>query len=120
MDDSLAARINIVERYIEIGAVLAELLDLLPCYRVADFLGPRFVSGDVVVYRGDRQIWTPYGPVGETQTLESLRRGDFVHQVQVDVENCGFAFRFSNEMRVPDLFEHRLRHFHHLSVMFPC
>ena len=42
------------------------------------------------------------------QRLESLRRRDLVHQVQIDIEQGGLAGLLANHVALPDFFEKRL------------
>ena len=46
------------------------------------------------------------------QALEGLRRGDFVDQVQVDVEQRRRAGLLVDDVRVPDLFDDGARFAH--------
>ena len=88
----------------ELLAVLLELRDLLGGDRVDD--GQRAVGGrNAVVGGGDRQIRTPDLQTALAQTLEGLRRSDFVHQVQIDVEQRGRAGLLVDDVRVPDFFD---------------
>ena len=46
------------------------------------------------------------GPSGRARAgLESLRRGDFVHQVQIDIEQRGRARLLGDDVGVPDFFD---------------
>ena len=88
----------------EIAAVGFQLRDLLGGDRVDD--GQRAVGGgDAVVGGGDGQIGAADFEAALAQALKGLRRGDFVDQVQVDVEQGGRAGLFVDHVRVPEFFD---------------
>ncbi len=97
----------------ELGAVLFELVDLLGRRLDGDrraaehLLGAR---GRGVIHRGEREIGATYLEAALAQHGEGLRRRHLMDEVQVD-EQYGGRFRGlgSNQMLLPDLFEHRLR-----------
>ena len=68
------------------------------------------IGRHVVVLGGKRQVGPPHRPVGQSQAVKSLRAGDFVHQMQIDVDQVGFsvAARRHNVV-VPNLFGQRAR-----------
>ena len=69
----------------ELLAVAAQCLHLGPRDRVGD----RLVDVDrrhVVVLGGDRQIGPVHRPAGQPQSVEGLRAGHLVDEVQVDVD----------------------------------
>src|SRR5262249_12774105 len=49
-----------------------------------------------------------FAPCG-AQALESLRRGDFVHQIAIDIDKTSSIGLFVNQMVVPDLVVERAR-----------
>ena len=74
----------------EFGAVAPQRLDL----GARDRVGDRLVDverRDVVVLGGDRQIGPANRAAGQPQSVESLRTGDLVDEVQVDVDEIGLA-----------------------------
>ncbi len=85
----------------EFLAVLFELRDLLGRDRIQD--GQRTVGGrDAVVGGGDGEIGAADFEAAFAQALEGLRRGDFVHQMQIDVDKAGRAGLFVDDVGVPD------------------
>ena len=62
-----------------------------------------------VVDRGEGQIRSANRPSVQPQRVEGLGGGDLVDQMEVRVEQVGFAFHRANQMLVPDLFEESLR-----------
>ena len=81
-------------------------IDLHARELVADLLrGRGAVCRDVVVRRGESAVGAAHRPAREPQRLERLRRGDLVHEVEVDVEQ-----RVGDLVGLPDLVEHRLGH----------
>ncbi len=74
----------------EFGAVVAQRLDLGPRDRVGD----RLVDVDrrnVVVLGGDREIRPVHRTAGEPQSVESLRAGHLVDEMEIDVDQVGFT-----------------------------
>ena len=80
----------------------AQHLDLPGRDRVGDRLVD--VGGrDVVVLGGDGQLGAADRAPGEAQAVERLRAGDLVDEVEVDVEQVGFARRRVHDVALPDL-----------------
>ena len=74
----------------ELFAVASQRFDLSARYRIGD----RLVDVDrrhVVILGGDRQIRSPDAAARKPQPVERLRAGHLVHEVQVDVDQVGFA-----------------------------
>ena len=74
----------------ELLAVAPQRLDL----GARDRVGDRLVDVDrrhVVVLGGDREIGSAHRAAGEPQTVEGLRAGDLVDEVQIDVDEVGLA-----------------------------
>jgi len=59
-----------------------------------------------VIDRHKRAVGPPYGPAGEREALERLRRGHLVNQVPVDVQESGAVQRALDDVVVPDLVVH--------------
>src|SRR5215216_184485 len=96
----------------ELRAVATQRLNLLRGDWVRD--GDAAVGRrDVMVDGGDGQFWPAHRATGRAQTVESLRRRDLVHEVQVDVEQRRLVRRLAHGVRVPNLFEecpwHKIR-----------
>ena len=90
--DALLYVAHRVQADTELGAVAAQRLDL----GSRDGVGDRLVDVDrrhVVVLGRDRQVRSAHGASGEAQSVERLRTGDLVNEVQVDVDQIGFARR---------------------------
>ena len=108
--DALLAIAERIEPDAEVGAVLAQGLQLQPGDRVGDQL--QAATGDrgrgVVVLGGDGLIRPAHRPVGLPESLEGLWAGYLVYQVQIDVEQLGFSM--PDEVRVPDLLGECLGH----------
>lgn len=105
VNDSLADIVQVVELNPELLAIVSKRIDLLPGNRVGD--GERSIGGGNVVVRScDRAFGPSDLPARETKPFEGLGAGDFVHEVQVDVENRLFSGLMMNDMMVPDLLEH--------------
>ena len=82
--DALAVAVHAQAANAELGAVGFELGELLGGDLIDD--GQRPVGGgNAVVGGGDGQIRAADLQAALAQALEGLRRGDFVHQVQIDV-----------------------------------
>ena len=104
MDDPLARVVESVERDAELGAVCDQGVDLPLRQRVAY---PELASqgGDPVVDGGQAQVGPSNGATGQPEGIERLRRGDLVHQVEVDEQQVGFARGGPHEMALPHLGE---------------
>ena len=69
-----------------------------------DRIGDRQIDIDrrhIVIRRGDRQIGPPNRPARHAQPVKRLRRGHLMDQMQVDVEQVGFAGRGANDVTAP-------------------
>ena len=106
VDDALRGRLHVEELDAEVGAVLAQGFDLARGDLVDDVeaVGDGG-GGDVVVDRGDGAVGAAQLAAGEAETVEGLRRGDLVDEVQVDVEQRGFACGLGDEVLLPDFFK---------------
>ncbi len=92
----------------EILGILGERGDLLGAFRIRIWF--RTVGGRHIVI-DDRECLfrcVHFAP-GGAQAFESLRRGDFVHQMAIDIEKTGSVGLFVNQMVVPDLVVERAR-----------
>ena len=95
----------------ELFAVASQRFDL----SARDGIGDRLVDVDrrhVVVLGGDRQIRSPDAAARKPQPVERLRAGHLVHEVQVDVDQIGFAgvagaAAGGDDVVVPYLLRHR-------------
>ena len=111
VDDALVEVAERVQPDTELLGVLAQRLDLGAGDGVLDRLVP--VDGrDVVVLGRDGQVGAADGPAAEPQPIERLRAGDLVDEVQVDVEEVGFAGHRPYDVLVPDLLGQRPAHDH--------
>src|SRR5262249_16575365 len=84
--DALANVVNIVQLDVELATVVAERFNLLLRDLVDDrqaAVGRRHVMVDC----RERAIGTADRSAGKTQAFERLWTGDFVHQVQVDIQD---------------------------------
>ena len=63
----------------------------------------QIVGRRVVVLGREREIGPADRAAGQPQAVEGLRAGHLVQQVQVDVEQIGFAFGGLHHVGVPDL-----------------
>ena len=85
-------------------AVLFELRDLFRGDGIDD--GERAVGGrNAVVGGGEGEIGAADFEAALAQALESLRRGDFMDQMQIDIEERGSAGFFVNDVVVPDFLD---------------
>ena len=111
VNNALAHVIRVVEGDAEGGGVLAESGDLLLGEWVRVGLNP-VVGGDVVIGRRQREVRSPDLAAAQAEPFEGLRRGDLMHEVQIDIEQIGLTVDAPDEMVVPDLLGQgaRLRH----------
>src|SRR5215213_4803881 len=90
----------------ELLAIAAQGLHLLggdPVFNGEPDLGRR----DVVIHRRDRKVGSPHLSPREPQSLECLRRGNFVDHVQVDVEEIRLLLGPAHHMLFPHLLYER-------------
>ena len=83
--NALVGRIHVEERNAKFLAILLQRLDLQRGDRVGDGSAARF-GRNIVVNRGHGAVGLAHLASGRAQAIESLRRGDLMDQVQVDVE----------------------------------
>ena len=67
-------------------------------------------GGDFVIDQGVGGSRPAHAAAGHAQTLEGLRRGHFVDQMAVDIEQAGAVRRALDDVGVPDLVEHCAGH----------
>jgi hypothetical protein len=104
VDDALAVAVNTQTADAEFGAVGLELRELFGGDLVHD--GERPVGGrNAVIGRGNGEIGTPDFQTALAQTLKSLRRSDFMNQLQIDVEQRRSAGLLVDYVRVPEFFD---------------
>ena len=94
----------------ELFAIASQRFDLSARYGIGD----RLVDVDrrhVVVLGGDGQVRSPNTAAGEPKPVERLRAGHLVDEVQIDVDQIGFAgvagaAAQSDDVVVPYLLRH--------------
>ena len=90
----------------EIVAVLVQGLHLNTGNGIADAFQPLGTlitrCRDIVVGGGKVGIGTPGATARHAQALEGLRRGDFVNQLPVDINQCRAIITLSDQMGVPE------------------
>ena len=107
VNDALAAVELVVIFDAEFLRVDRQLLDLLAAFGIGDAAGA--VGGlDVVVDDGERLLRRAHLASGHAKPLESLRAGDLVHEVAVDIDQARPA-RGLDDVVVPDLVVKRAR-----------
>src|SRR6185312_2510553 len=110
VDDALRAVLHVEELDAELSTVFAQRVHL----RIGDLIDDVQTicdgcCGHVVVDGCDMAIGSAQFAAGHAQTIEGLRRCDFVHQLQVDVEDRRLAGGFGYEMLVPHFLKHGAR-----------
>ena len=103
--NALLARVDVVELDAEVGAVLAQRGDLRGGDLIDDIQPALDRRRHVVVDGRDGAIGTAHLAARQAQPFKRLRRRDFVDQLQVDVEQRGFALRLDHHVLLPDFFE---------------
>ena len=99
-----------IQRDTELCAVLSQCFDL----RARDWIGDRLVhidSGNVVIFRGHREIRTTHRSAGSSKTVEGLRAGHLVHQMQVDVQQIRLTVGRPDDVVVPHLLGQSATHY---------
>src|SRR5699024_356813 len=81
--------------------------------RTRDRIGDRLVQvggGNIVVLGRDGQIGTSHRSAGQAESFKCLRAGDFVHEVQINEQQIGFARGTTNDVLLPYFLGQRLTH----------
>ena len=102
VDDALVEVAHRVEADAELGAVAGQRLHLPG----GDLVGHRLVDvggRNVVVHRGQRQVGPADRAAGQAEPVERLGRRDLVDEVEIDVEEVGFALLVADDVGVPHL-----------------
>ena len=107
VDDTLVRAEPVVQRHPELAAVAFEIVQLLRGDRVGD-RPAQLPCGRVVVHRGHCEVRSPHRTLCHPQTLERLRRGDLVDEMQVHVQQRRLTCFLAHNVSVPYLVEHRL------------
>jgi hypothetical protein len=116
VDDALLRVAQWVQAYAELGAVLAERLDLGTRDRIGD--RKEVVGRGVVILRREREVRPAHTATSHAQAIERLRARHFVQQVQVDVEQVRLAVGSAYDVCVPHLLgEGLLSGSHHLDIL---
>ena len=96
------------KRKVSGSAVFAHVVVQVGDLRLTDWVGDAVVAElpaggrCVVVGRGNDRADAPDRTLGDAQSFESLRAGDFVHQVTVDVKHRGAVFFGMDDVLVPN------------------
>ncbi|MCY1367231.1 hypothetical protein D9M69_541570 [compost metagenome] len=112
MDDALAHVVHLEFENAEVVAVLVQGLHLDARDLIGDGLEAALALGaggrHVVVRRGDVGVDAPRLAAGQAQALEGLRRGHFVKDVAVDVDQRRAIVAALHLVHVPELVVQRL------------
>ena len=101
--DALALVVLGVVLDAELGGVLGKLLHLDAAFLVLDAEMAVGRGRNIVVDDGKRLFRRAELAVRHAQAFESLRRGDFMDEMAVDIEKTGAVGLFVDQVIVPDL-----------------
>jgi len=87
-------------------AVLGQRLELHARDRIGDMVD--VLGRHIVIRHRFRRRGPPERPLGEFEPLEGLRRGDFVRDVAIDIDQRRAIVEFADEMLIPDFVVERL------------
>src|SRR5207253_5994076 len=104
VDDTLLRRIHIKQRHFEFFTVLLQGLNLPGSDRISDGCASRR-GRDVVIHGRDRAMWLANFAPSRPQPIKCLRRSNFMHQVQVDVQQRQPPCRRGYHVLIPNFFE---------------
>ena len=103
---ALLIRVQVIKRDPKLLAVLGQRLDLLQRDRIGD--GQKAAGGrDIVIHGRHGSLRAADFAAREAQSLKSLWAGDFMYEVQVDVEQSRLPGFVADDMRVPYLLKER-------------
>ena len=109
VNDALLWRVNVEERNAELAAILAKRLNLFRRDRVAD--GKTAIRRrHIMIRRRHRQIRSPHAATCFPQSVERLRRRDFVNEMQINVEKRRRTIARAGDVVVPEFIEKCLLH----------
>ena len=106
MHDALLRIGQVVHANAELAAIVPKRVDLLFGNGVGN-RQPAIGRRNIMVGDGDRQFGPADLAACQPQTFKGLGAGDFVNQVQVDVQQRLLSGFGMHEVCIPDLFEHR-------------
>ena len=100
----LLGRVHIEQLHAEVFAILLQGCDLARCDRIGD-RGPARLGRNVMVDGRHRALRLAHATAGCPQSVESLRRGDLVDQVQINVKQRRLPGGDTDHMLLPNLLE---------------
>ena len=103
VDDALVRMVEVVQLNAKFIAVLNQLLhlDTRHLTRGINVFG---LGGYVVIHRREGFTRLTYRTLVRPQAVKCLRRGHFVHQMTVNVQQRGFVWRLVHNVRIKQLF----------------
>ena len=109
MNDTLIRMVQVIQLDAKFVTVLNQLLHLDACHltRRVDVFG---LGRDVVIHGGKGFTWLAYLTAMRAQSIKRLRRGHFMHQMPVDVQQWGFVLRLKDDVRIKQFFVQRFGH----------
>ncbi len=97
------ALMNAVEQDVELPAQFClQLRNLLDAAMLIDDRQAAVIGRDAVIHRGKGAVGPAHCDAALAQPFEGLRRGHFMHQVQVNVQDGRAVRVLRHHMRVPD------------------
>ena len=102
--DSLLRRVHIEKPHAKFLAVDLEGRNLLRRDKIGNRSAAR-LGGNIVVNGGHGPQGLPHFSPRDSQTIEGLRRRDFMHQMQIDVKKRRSTLGCRHHMSVPDFLE---------------
>ncbi|SAE91106.1 Uncharacterised protein [Enterobacter cloacae] len=102
VDDTLIGVVQIVQLHAKLVTVLNQLLhlDTRHLARCIDVFG---LGGNVVIHRGKGFTRLTHRALVRAQAVKCLRRGHFMYQMTVDVQQWGFVWCFVDHVRIKQL-----------------
>jgi len=115
--DALIAVTQRVNAQAEFLGIAAQRVDLGAAHDVRDRLLD-VNRGSVVILGGDREIGAAHLASCHPQTLECLRTGYFMAQLQIDVEQVRLARSSAHDVVIPDLLAQSSSHGSMMTLLF--
>ena len=109
VNDTLIRMVQVVQLDAKFVTVLNQLLhlDARHLTRRVDVFG---LGRDVVIHGGKGFSWLAHLTAMRAQTIKRLRRGHFMHQMPVDVQQWGFVLCLKDDVRIKQFFVQRFGH----------
>lgn len=93
----------------ELDAIFTQGFDLLGGDGIEDVEALRLERGHVVIDGAKGEVGTAHLATCEAKSFESLRGGDLMHEMKINVEERGLRLLMPDDVRIPQFAEEAAR-----------